>query len=194
MSQQLAKVAEKVFKYFGEKTDPLLAVLIIAGCKAIFRPTFTMADKHQTQDRKVYTALREFLTEVVAVPSYFIMSKLSKNNFMANKLTSNLGNVKNTKEVLSFIGICLTAGLVIPSLCNLLLTPVMKKFKEHQDKGKQPVSVEPKTFNDFILKENINYIPVNAPVQKVFTNFKGVNQKTGSHYNFNSFPGMRIGG
>lgn len=194
MTHPLANAAEKVFKYFGTKTDPLLAVLIIAGCKAIFRPTFTLADKHQPQDRKNYTALREFLTELVAVPSYFIMSKLSKNDFMSNKLTNNVGNVKNTKEVLSFLGICLTAGLIIPALCNVIITPVMKKFQQYQDSKKVLVKVEPKTFNDFILQENINYIPVKTINSQPFTNFKGVNKASGSYYNFNSVSGMRIGG
>lgn len=193
MTHPLANVAEKAFRYFGTKTDPLLAVLIIAGCKAIFRPTFTLASKHQPQERKNYAALREFLTEMVAVPSYIIMSKLSKNDFMSNKLTNNIGNIKNTKEVLSFLGICLTAGLIIPYLCNLIINPVMKKFQQYQNSKKPTVKVEPKTFNDFILKENINYIPVKTLNQQPLANFKGVN-KTGSYYNFNSIPGMRVGG
>ena len=192
MSATLAKNAEKLFTYLGHKTDPVIAVAIIAVCKAIFRPTFTLANKHQPKERKQYAALREFLTEMIALPSYIIMSNISKHDGLAKKLT-NPGNLRHTKEVLSFIGICITAGLVIPALCNLAITPIMMIYKAHQQK-KNNIS-NPAAFSlSFIPRENINYIKASMDTPTIRATTAIPKGNVWSHYNFNVTPGMRVGG
>jgi len=53
----------------GTKCKPTYVVMAIATIKGICRPTFTMMDKHEDYETKKYTAIREGLTEVIAIPA-----------------------------------------------------------------------------------------------------------------------------
>lgn len=70
---------EKVFRFFGKDANPALVAMGIAGAKAIFRPTFTLMDKKQDPESKRYAALREGLTEIIAIGVYYGSGKLAKS-------------------------------------------------------------------------------------------------------------------
>lgn len=72
-------IAQKIFTKFGAiDSVAYVASLFIAGAKGIFRPIFTMMDKKQDPDSKKYAATREGLTEVIAIPSYFVFEQAAK--------------------------------------------------------------------------------------------------------------------
>ena len=63
----------------------------------------------------------------------------------ANNHIEVLKNFHNLEKSLSFIGVCLSAGLLIPLICNLSMKPIMKflNFQKPQDKtdgGKPQIS------------------------------------------------------
>ena len=50
---------EQICYSLGKNNDASYAVVAVATAKGIFRPMFTMMDKHQDHETKKYTALRE---------------------------------------------------------------------------------------------------------------------------------------
>lgn len=88
----------------GENNKPTYAVVAIAAVKGICRPTFTMMDKKEKPETKKYTALREGLTELIAIPVYigcgYLAGKCSslftknvtKEDFLTNKVKQDIAN------------------------------------------------------------------------------------------------------
>ena len=126
---------KKICNSLGEHNDALYAVLAIAVFKGVMRPTFTMMDKKSDKETKKYAAFREGLTEAIAFASYIITHKIFKS--LAPKLAKKTG--KSDKKIangLSLLSVCLTAGIIIPAVCNLTLKPVMDLVKKVSDKNK----------------------------------------------------------
>lgn len=129
---------KKVFVKLGENNKPTYAVMAIAVVKGIARPIFTMTDKHADPETKKYTAIREGLTEVVAIPTYFACGELAGK--VAGKLkfdhlpTQELQNYarKNAQQNFMFLGVCLAALLVIPALASITIKPFMKKIQDNK--------------------------------------------------------------
>lgn len=119
----------------GKHNDALYAVLAIAVFKGIFRPTFTMMDKKEKPEVKRYAAFREGLTEGVAFVSYMVTSKVLKKIAKpicdAVRRPEAIGQVEHS---ISFLAVCLSAGVVIPAVCNLTLKPMMDLYKNFQKK------------------------------------------------------------
>lgn len=82
-------LVKKIFTNLGENNKAVYAVMAIAVAKGTLRPIFTMRDKEQEPKSKKYTAIREGLTEAIAVPTYYlsgvIASKLAPK-FLDEKL------------------------------------------------------------------------------------------------------------
>lgn len=74
----LASTSEKLFMWFGKYISPAFVSASIAGAKGIFRPIFTLSDKKQDKDSRVYAALREGITEGIAIPVYLGSGALAK--------------------------------------------------------------------------------------------------------------------
>ncbi len=146
--QKLKKVCESL----GEHNDALYAVLAIAVFKGVMRPTFTMMDKKSDKETKKYAAFREGLTEAIAFCSYIVTHKIFKS--LAPKIAKKTG--KSEKKVangLSLFSVCLTAGIIIPAVCNLTLKPVMDFVKKINDKKKTKFGNK-SVSNKLDIKEN----------------------------------------
>ena len=76
---------EKLCLKLGEGSNAALVSSCIAAAKGIFRPIFTMMDKEQDEDTKKYTAIREALTEAIAIPVYWSSGKAAV--WIANAMT-----------------------------------------------------------------------------------------------------------
>ena len=118
----------------GENNKPIYAVMAIAVAKGIFRPTFTMMDKHEDPETKKYTALREFLTEVVAIPTYWASGELASK--CADKLTLPPEKKAMAKTNFMFLGVCTAALIVIPAVTSLIIKPLMKSMQNKNQKNK----------------------------------------------------------
>ena len=123
-------------KNLGENCKPTYVVVAIAAVKGICRPLFTMMDKHEEQKTKRYTAIREGLTEVIAIPVYLALGELSAK--CAKFLPKDLQK-RGAKNAM-FLGVCASALIVIPALCSAAIKPIMDtlfkddKFKKDNDK------------------------------------------------------------
>jgi len=163
---------EKTLEKFGKNNKPAVIAMGIAIAKGIVRPTFTMMDKKESYETKRYTAIREGLTELIAIPVYFLSGfageKLAKKlavpqNFMSKtmykkykagntsaKVMKSYNHAKELAEVnlpkitssLTFIGVCVSALLVIPGLCSVTIKPIMKGIEKRRAQKKKPEAVE----------------------------------------------------
>ena len=127
----------KIFKSLGENNKPTYAVMAIAVVKGIARPLFTMTDKHADPETKKYTALREGLTEVVAIPTYFACGELAgkvaeKLDFSHLPKENQAFARQSAKQNFMFLGVCLAALVVIPALASITIKPFMKKIQENK--------------------------------------------------------------
>lgn len=99
----------------GENNKPTYAVVAIAAVKGICRPTFTMMDKTEKPETKKYTALREGLTELIAIPVYlacgYLAGKCSplftknvtKEDFLNRKVKQDIANGINNDKITSAV-------------------------------------------------------------------------------------------
>lgn len=71
------QTVKNICKKLGENNKPTYVVMAIATVKGICRPTFTMMDKTEKPETKKYTALREGLTEAIAIPVYWVCGEIA---------------------------------------------------------------------------------------------------------------------
>lgn len=140
-SSKLAKFMkaplESTFNFFGENPNSSVIVAVaIALFKGVFRPIFTLTDKKSDPQTKKYTATREALTELIAIPVYALVptvgSKLIINNFYkgASKVTK-----KAVETNVKFWGV-LASTAIIPAVCNVIQPPIMNYFKKKAEAKK----------------------------------------------------------
>ena len=170
----------------GKHNDALYAVLAIAMFKGVMRPTFTMMDKESDPKSKKYAAFREGLTEAIAFGSYIATHKMILP--LAVPLAKKTGaSPKKVKNGLSLLSVCLTAGVVIPLVCNLTLKPIMdgvSKLFNKKDK---------KSDGKLDIKENAPQLPaVSMYSPKLSENSKNLlnTVRITSMQNY----GMKVGG
>ena len=201
IKQQLEKILTK----FGETASPTFVAMSIACAKGICRPAFTMMDTKESYETKRYTALREGLTELIAIPVYYLSGVISKfaakklavpKNFMSKKMYKRYSAGDSSKEVLTavehaknlaktnlskiettapFVGVGLSALLFIPLICSITIKPIMKTLETKNNKTTK--------------KEIVNI----APPQNKGTNNKPYSENFKSLYSSN-IHGMIVGG
>ena len=184
---------KKICNSLGEHNDALYAVLAIAVFKGVMRPTFTMMDKKSDKETKKYAAFREGLTEVIAFCSYILTHKLVLPLAvpLAKKTRKSPKKIKNG---LSLLSVCLTAGVIIPAVCNLTLKPIMDGVKKLSEKrNKKPLNIETNKILDIKEKEipttlTSTYKPILWSKQQ--GNMLKIMQETYANRNNN---GMRVG-
>ena len=130
----LNEVIRNTCKKLGENNKPTYVVMAIAAVKGICRPLFTMMDKTEKPETKKYTALREGLTEVIAIPAYWSCGELAGN--LAKRFYKDKVLAKRAETNFMFVGVCAAALFVIPGLCSAVIKPVMDKlgFKPVEEK------------------------------------------------------------
>ena len=170
----------KICESLGKSNKPTYAVMAIATVKGIARPTFTMMDKTEDPETKKYTAIREGLTEVVAIPTYWACGELTSK--LAKKMHLSEDKLAAAEHNLMFAGVCAAALIIIPAVTSLTIKPLMNKLKQRNAKKneenklditdkalvvevKQAVSKPQKTASSNIAK--MNYMPVKMGNMKV---------------------------
>ncbi len=194
----ITNVVKKICSNLGNNSRPIYPILAISCANGIFRPTFTMLKKGENPESKKYAALREGITELVAMPTYFltgilgeklgekiavkaheadIAKRIKAGDVISETVKQEMkaSAIKKGQAGLGLIAICIAAGVVIPALCSVVVTPIMKKI------GKKPEET-PKKLD---IKENA--VPVKEiPVQPLTQ----INRPIFNNWN----SGMKVGG
>ena len=133
----IADNVKNICRSLGKNNKPTYVVMAIAAVKGICRPTFTMMDKTEDPQTKKYTALREGLTEAIAIPAYWGCGELAAK--LANHVFKDEALAKRAEKNLMFMGVCGAALIVIPGLCSAVIKPIMDKLGlKAPDKGEKP--------------------------------------------------------
>ena len=125
MNANIVNKFKNICDHLGKNNKPTYVVMAIAAVKGICRPTFTMMDKKEDPKTKKYTAIREGLTEIIAIPVYWGLGELSAK--VATKALPKELQKKGAKNAM-FLGVCTAALLVIPGLCSAVIKPIMSTF------------------------------------------------------------------
>lgn len=147
ISGKILELGKRFLVYVGKNNKPTYPVIAVATANGIFKPITSLTDKKEKPEARKYAALREFCTELVAVPTYWMCGvgaaklgeKLFKNN--PEKMAIARANMM-------FLGVCTAALLVIPAVCSLGLK-VLDTFK------KAPQNNEPAKLDITSSTENI---------------------------------------
>lgn len=131
MAFSYKKGIKKILEHLGGDSNPAYVVVAIATAKGIFRPLFTMMDRTESPETKKYTALREGLTEVIAIPTYLLCGTLAGKGAA---LVKDAEKAKIAKHNLRFVGVCTAALVVIPGLCSLVIKPFTDRIFHKNDK------------------------------------------------------------
>jgi len=130
-------IIEQICHALGKNNDASYAVVAVATAKGIFRPMFTMMDKHEDYETKKYTALREGLTEAIAIPCYLSVAWAAKNIVAPLICKSQTTDAtKKAAKTLSFLGVCAAALVIIPAACSALINPIMDFRNKHMEQKK----------------------------------------------------------
>lgn len=181
---------KKVCMSLGKHNDALYAVLAIALFKGVMRPTFTMMDKESDPKSKKYAAFREGLTEAIAFCSYIATHKLVLP-LAVPLVKATKASPKKIKNGLSLLSVCLTAGVIIPLVCNFTLKPIMNGISKlmgmkKKDSGNGLDIKENAVGNDWPVKVPAVYSPALSESSKNLLNVLHQNRLQNS--------GMKVGG
>ena len=135
----LLNTAKKVIESVGKNAKPTYAVVAVATANGIFKPLSTLMDKKEKPETKKYTALRELLTECVAVPTYILCGTLASKCANAFK---NPEKALRAKSNFEFLGVCTAAVLVIPALCSVVIKPITDRIYHKGEPKAQPAKVD----------------------------------------------------
>ncbi len=190
---------EQICYSLGKNNDASYAVVAVATAKGIFRPMFTMMDKHQDHETKKYTAMREGLTECIAIPCYLGVAWAAKNIAAPLICKKVPKNTQKAAKTLSFLGVCLAALIIIPAACSAVITPIMDFLKDHPPKDLLHLKHKKKYNNTEIKHLDINIRPEapkfnlqEDPTRPIQTNTL---QKTYQTFNTIKYDSpLRIGG
>ncbi len=155
LAERMAKFGTKIVDSVGKNNRPVYAVVAVATANAIFKPLSTLMDKKESPETKKYTALREFLTECVAIPTYLACSWGAER---FSKKFHNADRAAKAKSNLGFIGVCLAASIVIPAVCSVVIKPMTDMIYRRKSgsgaKKTEPAKVENKVANINVEQDN----------------------------------------
>lgn len=172
---------EKVCTKIGKNNKATYPVIAIASVKGICRPAFTMMDKTEKPETKRYTALREGLTELIAIPTYLFCGETSA--WLAKKFIKESSESQKAAKNLMFLGVCGAALFVIPALCSVVINPIVKNFinKQKQKTNKSDM-------------QNLYAEPNFVQFPRAFNNFGGKTKFSDYNYNQKFYTGLKVGG
>ena len=200
----------------GEGSNAALVSSSIAAAKGIFRPIFTMLDKSEKPETKKYTAIREFLTEFIAIPVYLASGKIAQSvvkryedveyymprarrllqqespmreipveEFSKKALELKESLHPKIKSVAPFIGVGLSALIIIPAICSVVIKPLMGFIQKPGDNQSKISNLDIKSDN---------------PLMNANTSLKARHFiYNNNYYNMSTFStnytnGMKVGG
>lgn len=155
-----------IIESIGKNNKPTYAVMAVAVANGIFKPLTSLTDKNESPETKNYAALREFLTEVVAVPTYWvsgeIASKIAGKAFQKEPLKQPMA-----KTNLGFVGVCIAALFIIPALCSVIVKPFTDLIYKHKNNvPSQPNVTDIKLNSNIPYNKGANTPKINSPYSK----------------------------
>lgn len=156
----LSALIKKGITKLGSSPDPIFTIVALCTFNMTLRPLITLSDKKQPKSKRIYAAMREFATELIALPTCVIFAR-GTAGFMAKKF-ARPENIKSVKNVFSLLGL-VAANFLIPIITTKTLHPAMKRLNLTEDKIRCE-SLNPKTSLNTVVNNNqtiYKSIPIN---------------------------------
>jgi len=154
---------QSICENLGKNNSAVKTVVAVAIFKGIFRPLFTMCDKKQDPKSKEYAAIREGATEIIAIPTYIALAKITEKFAPKFALDKSIkGNFTNPGKALNFVGVCAAALFVIPGLCSVAMPHILKLFKA-KTTNSSPVNSVQNVATKPVIKISAKQIGVEKP-------------------------------
>ena len=184
---------EQLCHALGKNNDASYAVVAVATAKGIFRPMFTMMDKHEEYETKKYTAIREGMTEVIAIPCYMMLPKLAQKVIVPMICNGKHSDkVQTAGKTLSFVAVCVSALIIIPAVCSAVINPIMDFMAENKRRKQEKLNklnLCDDCVNKLDIKEDaiaspqvtaqISQVSAAAPLSKVYNAFQPLTYNSG---------------
>ncbi len=143
-TDKIIKLGKKALVSVGKNNKPTYAVMSIAVANGIFKPISSLTDKKEKPEARKYAALREFVTECVAVPTYWACG-VGAAAMGAKLFKDNPEKKAMARANMMFLGVCTAAVLVIPAVCSgalWVLDKALKKDKKKDEPAKLNITSE----------------------------------------------------
>ncbi|MBR1423967.1 hypothetical protein IJ579_00215 [bacterium] len=167
LKESIIKNAKKACESLGKNNKATYTVMAVAVTNGIFKPITSLTDKKEAPETKKYAALREFLTEVVAVPTYWACGELAA--WGGSKLFRNPVKVERAKTNLRFLGVCTAALAIIPAGCSLFVKPFTDLIFSKNKKVEPETKLTTTVLHNYNFKGNYHKYSMNT-----FTNRGGL--------------------
>ena len=125
---------KKAIEHLGSNMKPAYPMMAVAIANGIFKPITTLTDKKQSPETKKYTAIREVLTEVVAVPTYLASNLIAEKGAEA-LYKNNPEKLAIAKGNIGFMGVC------APLISRPLIGPVLNLRGVNKEKDNKPKEI-----------------------------------------------------
>ena len=125
-----------VLESIGKNNKPTYTVVAVAAANGIFKPLSSLTDKKEKPETKKYAALREFFTEIIAIPTYISCAKIAEK-FADKTYKNEPKKLHIAKTNLEFVGVCTAAVFVIPAVCSLFVKPFTEMIYKKSNIQKQ---------------------------------------------------------
>ena len=143
LSNKILDAGKKILISVGKNNKPIYTVMTIAVANGIFKPLSSLTDKKEKPEARRYSALREFLTEVVAVPTYWVCgvgaAKLGEHLFINHPEKKAIARAN-----MMFLGVCTAAVFIIPALCSVVINAMNSKIKKGEKKDTTKLDITSK--------------------------------------------------
>lgn len=132
--QFLKEPLKSTLNFFGGNSNgAIIAAVAIAGFKGLLRPLFTMMDKKSDPQTKKYAAIREGMTELIAIPVYIAVPSLLGKPIARTFYKKESAVIQKAVETnVKFIGV-LASTAIIPAICNVVQPPFMNYLKKRRE-------------------------------------------------------------
>lgn len=166
------------FKFLGDNPNSAIWVACtIALFKGVFRPIFTLRDKKSDPQTRKYTAMREFLTEMIAIPVYYAIPKYGSDFIKKHSYKgASKSTLKAVETNVKFWGV-LASTAIIPAVCNLIQPPIMNAYAKSQENKKA------------LMAKNTNITTIEKTNKPSFSGNNPLTMRNSTRCNY----GMRVG-
>ena len=141
LSGKITEIGKKILVSVGKNNKPTYAVMAIAAANGIFKPISSLTDKKEKPEARKYAALREFVTECVAIPTYWACG-VGTAALGAKLFKDNPEKKAIARANMMFLGVCTAAVLVIPAVCSGAILVLDKALGKDKPMPKEPAKLD----------------------------------------------------
>ncbi len=182
-AQSLSKFRDSFLAGFT-KPSPLVAQFMIGLGATFIRPAIVATNKEEEPEKRMYSAARLFLQEVMVLPVYIVLGTIAGR--AGRKFAKFSTNAENITSVLT-TAILASINLVVPGATTMLIhkLPIEEKIAALAMKGDENPDTENKKHKLDVVSASPTFNTIKNPylISPNFTNNFNLNELTRIKHN-----------